>query len=71
MDRQTRITLLIATLAICCYVGWFFADCAMDDTCQIVLCGRGTCGTRHTDGNPRTSLWLHTPRWRNAIQNDR
>ncbi len=70
MDRQTKITLLIAAVVICSYVAWFFADCAMDDTCQIVLCGHSVCGiTRHTDGSPRKSLWLYTTRQRDVIQN--
>jgi hypothetical protein len=70
MDRQTKITLLIAAVVICSYVGWFFADCAMDDTCQIAFCSRRACGiTRTTDGSPRKSLWLHAPRERDMIQN--
>jgi hypothetical protein len=69
MDRQTKITLLIAAVVSCSYVAWFFADCAMDDTCQIVLCGRRACGiTRTADGSPRNSLWLHEPRERDVIQ---
>jgi hypothetical protein len=68
MDRQTQITLVIAAVVICSYVGWFFADCAMDDSCQIALCGRRACGITHTDGSPRKSLWLSAPRERDLIQ---
>jgi hypothetical protein len=69
MDRQTKITLLIAAVVIGSYVGWFFAGCAMDDTCQIAVCGRRACGITHTDGSPRKSLWIYAPRERGVIQN--
>jgi hypothetical protein len=63
MDRQTKGILLIAAVVIISYIGWFFVGCAMDDTCQIVLCGRHICGiAKTTDSKPRTDLWLHTRR---------
>ena len=69
MDRQTKGILLIAAVVIISYIGWFFVGCAMDDTCQIAVCGRRACGiTRTTDGSPRKSLWIYAPRERDLIQ---
>jgi len=62
MDK-TKATLLIAAAIIGSYFVWVYAGCAMDNTCQIILCGHEVCGvTRHADGPPRQSLWLHTHR---------
>jgi hypothetical protein len=62
MDR-TRAILLVAAAIIGSYFISVYAGCAMDDTCQIILCGHEACGvTRHADGSPRQSLWLHIHR---------
>jgi hypothetical protein len=45
MDRQTKFTLWVAFLVLFTYVGWFYLDCAMDETCHLVCHygGRGGC----------------------------
>ena len=52
MDRSTRTTLWIAAIVLLLYFVWFFADCAMDDSCRIV-CGNHGRGVCHTDRTPR------------------
>ncbi len=50
MDRQTKVTLWIAFTVLLSYFVWFFADCAMDETCHLVCTnsGRGGCHTERT-----------------------
>jgi hypothetical protein len=50
MDRQTKFTLWVAFLVLFTYVGWFYLDCAMDETCHLVCRygGRGGCYTQRS-----------------------
>ncbi|MDR3467396.1 MAG: hypothetical protein P4M07_15805 [Xanthobacteraceae bacterium] len=50
MDRLTKATLWIAFIVLMSYFVWFYADCAMDDTCHLVCRagGRGGCSTQRT-----------------------
>ena len=50
MDRSTKATLWIAFIVLVSYFVWFFADCAMDDTCRLVCKagGRGGCHTERS-----------------------
>jgi hypothetical protein len=50
MDRQTKFTLWVAFLVLFTYVGWFYLDCAMDETCHLVCHygGRGGCYTQRS-----------------------
>jgi hypothetical protein len=49
MDRQTKFTLWVAFLVLFTYGGWFYLDCAMDETCHLVCHygGRG-CYTQRS-----------------------
>ena len=52
MDRSTKATLWIAFLVLFSYFGWFFVDCAIDDTCHLVCppnaSHRAGCYTQRT-----------------------
>jgi hypothetical protein len=52
MDRSTKATLWIAFLVLFSYFVWFFADCAIDDSCHLVCQAhgsfRGGCHTQRT-----------------------